>query len=136
MPKNCIVNSECSRKTIISKEHLDQNKTDFKDTPMSYLVQIISVLTDDLASAQNRELKATNGPLLIVVCSSAESVQRINKLVEEMIEISNRAREYDSGIKLKKLKTILLPDNSYCYEGNIVLLQKDFFLLFSYIYLF
>jgi hypothetical protein len=66
MPKNYIVNSECSRKTIISKEHLDQNKTDFKDTPMSYLVPLISVLTDDLESAQNRELikikvKATNG---------------------------------------------------------------------------
>jgi CRISPR/Cas system-associated endonuclease/helicase Cas3 len=136
MPKNCIVNSECSRKTIISKEHLDQNKTDFKDTPMSYLVPLISVLTDGLESAQNRELKATNGPLLIVVCSSKDKAQRIHKLVEEMIEISNRDREYDSGIKLKKLKTILLPDNSYCYEGNIVLLQKDFFTLFSYIYLF
>jgi len=122
--------------TIISKEHLDQNKTDFKDTPMSYLVPLISVLTDDLESAQNRELKATNGPLLIVVCSSAESAQRIHKLNEEMIEISNRAREYDSGIKLKKLKTILLPENSNCYEGNIVLFQKDFFTLFSYIYLF
>ncbi len=136
MPKNCIVNSECSRKTIISKEHLDQNKTDFKDTPMSYLVPLISVLTDGLESAQNRELKATNGPLLIVVCSSKDKAQRIHKLVEEMIEISNRDREYDSGIKLKKLKTILLPDNSYCYEGNIVLFQKDFFTLFSYIYLF
>jgi hypothetical protein len=53
-----------------------------------------------------------------------------------MIEISNRAREYDSGIKLKKLKTILLPENSNCYEGNIVLFQKDFFTLLSYIYLF
>jgi len=136
MPKNCIVNSECSRKTIISKEHLDQNKTDFKDTPMSYLVPLISVLTDDLESAQNRELKATNGPLLIVVCSSKDKAQRIHKLVEEMIEISNRDREYDSGIKLKKLGTILLPEKSNCYEGNIVLFQKDFFTLFSYIYLF
>jgi hypothetical protein len=121
-----------------------QNKTREKDTPMSYLVPVISVLTDDLESAQNRELnkikaKATNGPLLIVVCSSAESAQRIHKLVEEMIEITNRAREYDCGIKHKKLKSVLLPQNSRCYEGKIVLFQKDFFRLFklfSYIYLF
>jgi hypothetical protein len=97
------------------------------------------VLTDGLESAQNRELKATNGPLLIVVCSSKDKAQRIHKLVEEMIYITNRAREYDSRIKHKKLKSIFLPQNSRCYEGKIVLFQKDFFRLFklfSYIYLF
>jgi len=72
------------------------------------------------------------------VCSSAESAQRIHKLVEEMIYITNRAREYDSRIKHKKLKSILLPQNSRCYEGKIVLFQKDFFRLFklfSYIFI-
>ena len=65
-------------------------------------------------------MKATNGPLLVIVCGTCRNAQRIHELVNEMIDITHRARARDPGtdrrITLKKLKTILLQGGGY--EGK------------------
>ena len=135
MPKRYTVNSDTDLKSIKSKEYLNQNKTESIDTSLSYLVPLISKLTDQIESEEKKDLisleksgyikqfkrRATNGPLLLIVCGTCRSAQRIHELVVEMIDITHRARARDpttdKRITLRKLKTLLLQGGGY--EGKL-----------------
>ena len=98
---------------------------------MSYLVPLVSNLIVKLEIEKENDLKqlkekgyikasgkkrASNGPVLLIVCSSCRNAQRIHEIVNDMVDIAHRARCKDYGTSMKKLKTILLQGGGF--EGK------------------
>lgn len=131
MPNKYVINTDCTKRTITSKDYLDQHRTDEQDTSLSYLCPLISNLMHDLETESERsqrqldeigyikeiKTRATNGPKLLIVCGSCRNAQRIHEIIIDMIEIlhRNRCRDfvYNKRIGIKKLRVILLQGGNY-----------------------
>jgi superfamily II DNA/RNA helicase len=140
IPNTYVVNSDWSKRNFISKEYLDTNASLDKDTCLSYLCPLISKLMEQLESVQMKKLKklekygfidetvsrATNGPILIIVCGSCRNAQRIYELVDDIIDKAHRAQVKDpkTNLKyLKKLRSILVQGGGYEDDYDIPLVN-------------
>lgn len=147
VPNKYVVNTDSNRRAIMSKEYLDQSRQDDRDTSLSYLLPLVSALLVQMDMQKEEDLKqlkqtgyikacgkkrATNGPVLLIVCGSCRNAQRIHEILTEMIDTVHRARckdhaYEDNKVQFKKLKSILLQGGGYEGKHRINLTSSFFF---------